>query len=237
MAGVVWGWRVQAVEVTGATLIPNAAIRDDVLVMLQGHRWGIFPRSSVPFVGVHDLGRTLRDRFTLASVDVRRQRHGVLGVTVVEHRISAIVQPEGQPQSLMAMTGNIVGPASERTLTALGIAGGRPTSVLPVIRTVAPVATGERVLPETTVSFIRALWGELAGINIPPLAPQVVVLRKDSASFVIQTVGGANVVVTTDEDAEVQLAKLRSILRGLPEPQHATVRSIDLRYGDRVYVQ
>src|SRR3989338_6808026 len=87
---VTWGWRVRDVQVAGATLIPNAAIRDSVLADLQGTRWGIVPRTSVMFSSPHRIERMLRDRFALERVDVRRRRNGTVSVDVREHAIAGV---------------------------------------------------------------------------------------------------------------------------------------------------
>lgn len=241
LIALTWGWRISAVEVTGATIVPNAALRDSVLADIQGRRWGFIPRTSVLFAAPNRLERMLRDRFALESVTVRRHRNGTLTVNVREHAIAAVWTAPEQPPRLLSQGGFVLGTASDALLQEFGVSGGTgggtPTVPVITLTDVPASSVGDRVLGDTIVALIAATWQELQRAESEALRPRTAVPRPQSTTVDITTAGGARVSLTADASPESQLRKLRSVLQEMSDAQEKSVKSIDLRYGDRVYVQ
>lgn len=230
IAALLWGWRVRAVEVTGATIIPNAAVRDAVLAALQGSQWGVFPRTSMLLMRTGRLERTIRDQFAFATVSVRRRLNGEVRVSITEQPMVAVVRfPEGAPM-LLASDGRIIAPSPEslndaQTLLDIRLVGGT-------------MGSGEKLMSTEVLDFLRAVWAELSRTS-GSLQPTYLSDRAAQlTSFDLHTVSGAVVSVTADESTEYQLTKLRAVLQNYRTPEaQAKLRIIDLRYGDRVYIQ
>lgn len=229
--GLLWGWRVSAVEVSGSSIIPNAAVRDAVLAELQGRQGAVFPRSSVLLLRTSTLERAIRDRFAFASVSAQRRLNGRLDVAVTEQPIAAVVSFSDGPAMLLAVSGEIIALAPESLNNAVSLLNVRWGGRSPV--------PGGRFMPEGALIVLRDLWTEL-GQTGGALQPQYIGGRASSTSaFDIHTVGGMVVTaVATGDGAERQLSKLRAVLRQYSTPDaRARLRILDLRYGDRVYVQ
>lgn len=223
------GWRVRSVEVAGATIVPNAAVRDAVLAVLQQRRWAIFPRSSMVWAGINDVERELRQRFAFARVDGKRRLNGTVVVTVSEQPIAAVARFPSGGTLLIATSGQVLGVAPESL----------NQGALPIIQGAGPApATGDVFLPGSTIEFLLSLWRELelAGGS---LQPSTVNWREGSTGTVdIHTAGGVVISAATEDRPEYQLTKLKALLRDRPTPEaRSALRSIDLRYGDRVYIQ
>jgi len=224
-----WGWRIRSVEVEGATLVPNAAVRDAALAELQQRRWGVFPRSSMVWVGVNALERSLRQRFAFARVDGTRRRGGAIVMTVTEQPIAAIARFEAGGAVLIAQNGQVLGIAPESlNHAALFIIQGSGQ---------AP-STGDVFLAEPTIAFLSSLWRELE-LAGGALRPNDISTRGGpDGAFDIRTTGGVVVSAAVNVQPDYQLTKLQALLRDRPTPEaRSKLRSIDLRYGDRVYIQ
>ncbi|MDO8598933.1 MAG: hypothetical protein Q7S02_02395 [bacterium] len=230
IAALLWGWRVRAIEVTGATIIPNAAVRDAVLAALQGSQWGVFPRTSMLLMRTGHLERTIRDQFAFSTVSVRRRLNGEVRVSVTEQSIVAVVRfLEGAPM-LLAGGGRIIAPAPESLNDA--------QSLLDIRLGGTAAGSGGQIMSADALSFLRTVWEELRRTS-DALQPEYLNDRAEQpTSFDIHTINGAVVSVTADEATERQLTKLRAVLQNYRTPEaRAKLRIIDLRYGDRVYVQ
>lgn len=230
LVAVLWGWRIQIVEVQGATIVPNAAVRDAILAELQQRRFGIVPRSSMVLVGLNALERTTRERFAFQSVEGRRHRNGTVTFTVTEQPLAALATFSQGAALLIGTTGQVLGTVPESLNGA---------TALPAYQwTGDPPPVGAVLLPGMTIAVLRSLWDELA-LAGGPLQPAVIAQRSGASdTFDLRTVGGATVSISVTEQAGDQLAKLRAVLRDRASPAaRAKLRSIDLRYGDRVYVQ
>jgi|GEM_PF-6006241 len=227
---LVWGWRIRSVEVSGSSMIPNAAVRDAILAELQGERWGIFPRSSMLLMRTGRLERMIRDQFAFASVSVRRRLNGRLDVLVTEQPIVAVVHFPNGPAMLLAGSGQIIAPAPEALNDA--------ASLVAVQWVGSAVGPGGQLMPADTLGFLQALWAELSRAG-GSLQPQSIGERSGSTSaFDIHTTGGAVVTAAVEEGTERQLVKLRAVLQQYATPDaRASIRIVDLRYGDRVYIQ
>lgn len=228
---LVWGWRITDVTVDGSTIIPNAAVRDAVLSELQGNWLGIFPRSSMILARPNRLERTLRQQFAFASASARRQRNGTLLVRVAEQTIAGIVEFDDGGRLLISNDGRILGPVPESLNGATGLIQWRAST--------NPMKTGGVFLPPDHASFLQQMWAELAQVANGALQPQFIGARAGSSTaFDIHTVQGTVVSVDADTQNQNQLTKLRSVLRELySSAPPKSLHSIDLRYGDRVYVQ
>lgn len=230
LVAVVWGWRIQTVEVQGATIVPNAAVRDAILAELQQRRFGIVPRSSMVLVGLGQLERTTRERFAFQSVAGRRHRNGIVTFTVTEQPLAALATFSQGAALLIGTTGQVLGTVPESLNGA---------TALPTYQWAGdPPSVGAVLLPGMTIAVLRSLWDELA-LAGGLLQPAVIAQRSGAPdAFDLRTVGGATVSISVTEQAGDQLAKLQAILRDRASPAaRAKLRSIDLRYGDRVYVQ
>lgn len=225
-----WTWRIRSVEVEGATLIPNAAVRDAALSKLQGRWWGIVPRAGMLTVGLTALEDDLRDQFAFRTVEGRRHLDGRLTVRVSEQPLTGIVRFDGGNALLLGMSGQVLGQLPESLSNA--------ETLMVFEGTGSPPVTGVEFLPITSIAALQSFWRELA-LAAGSLQPSVIVRRAGSTDeFDVRTAGGAVVTVTAGEQAGYQLTKLQAVLRDRPSAEQRTkLRSIDLRYGDRVYVQ
>ncbi|MBI4434598.1 hypothetical protein HY635_02165 [Candidatus Uhrbacteria bacterium] len=228
-ASLSFGWRIRGVEVQGATIVPNAAVRDAALAVLQRQRWGVFPRSSMVWVGMNSLERELRQRFAFARVDGTRRRDGSIAIVVAEQPIAAIARFETGGAVLIARSGQVLGVAPEALNQA----------PLPTIQWAGQAPqTGDAFLTSATLEFLLSLWRELdlAGGALRPSTMS----RRDGSdgAFDIRTTSGTVIAVVVNDQPNDQLLKLQSLLRDRPTPEERSkLRSIDLRYGDRVYIQ
>lgn len=228
---LVWGWRITEVTVEGSTIIPNAAVRDVVFSELQGTWIGIFPRSSMILARVSRLEWTLRQQFAFASVSAQRRRHGVLMVRVTEQTIAGIVEFDHGERLLVSNEGRVLGPVPESLNGVTGLIQWRVAT--------GALKAGDSLLAPEHMRFLQQVWAALAQVANGALQPQFIGSRAGSSTaFDIHTVQGAVVSVDVDAESPNQLTKLRSVLQELyggTPPK--IIRSIDLRYGDRVYVQ
>lgn len=230
LVAVLWGWRIQTVEVRGATIVPNAAVRDAILAELQQRRFGIVPRSSMVLVGLNGIERTIRERFAFQSVEGNRHRNDTVTFVVTEQPLAAIATfPQGVAL-LIGATGQVLGAAPEALNGAIALPAYQWTG--------DPPPVGAALLPDATITMLRSLWDELA-LAGGSLQPAVIAQRSGASdAFDLRTVGGTTVSISVTEQAADQLAKLQAVLRDRASPAaRAKLRSIDLRYGDRVYVQ
>lgn len=226
----VWGWRIQTVEVRGATIVPNAAVRDAILAELQQRRFGIVQRSSMVLVGLNGIERTIRERFAFQSVEGNRHRNGTVTFAVTEQPLAALATFSQGAALLIGTTGQVLGTVPESLNGATALPTYQWTGDSPPV--------GAVLLPGMTIVVLRSLWDELA-LAGGPLQPAVIAQRSGAAdAFDLRTVGGTTVSISVTEQAADQLAKLQAVLRDRASPAaRAKLRSIDLRYGDRVYVQ
>ena len=230
VAALFWSWRIRDVEVTGATIIPNAAVRDAVLTELQGSRWGVFPATSVLLARTGRLEQVIRDRFAFATVSARRHVDGRLSVSVTEQPLAALVRFEEGTAMLLAASGQLVAPFPESLNGAAGLLD------IQLLGASRPV--GESIMPAEVLALLRGLWVMLEQSG-GALQPQFIGGRAgQGASFDIHTQSGAVMTAAAGSGAERQLAKLRVVLQNYATPEaRAKIRTIDLRYGDRVYIQ
>jgi cell division septal protein FtsQ len=227
---ILWGWRIQTVEVRGATIIPNAAVRDAILAELQQRRFGVFPRSSMLLVGLNDLERSIRERFAFQAVEAKRHRNGTVVFTVTEQPLAALATFPNGAKLTVGVTGQALGVAPEALNNA--------TSLMALQWNGDPPSIGASLVAEPAITALRSVWEELA-LAGGPLQPTLILqLSGSTDAFNLRTTSGATVSVSTSEHAGDQLRKLRALLRDYPSPvARAKLRSIDLRYGDRVYIQ
>ena len=230
--------RIQTVEVTGAgVLVPNAAIRDAVQNVLQERRWGIFPRSRAVFVGSRALERQLQTQFALGSVRVTRGwRGGALHVVVAEQSVVGVASFDDGVAVMLSVSGVSFGELPEQLRTSLST-GDRP--LVPVIRLGGtPTALGQQVLTPEAIALLSGAWGILREGNVLAEPSYVTRVSGSRTSFDLVTVRGVRVSLSAEDTPTTQLEKLRTLLT---EPtfaaKAANVRSVDVRYGDRVYVQ
>ncbi|MDP3770931.1 MAG: hypothetical protein Q8R16_01370 [bacterium] len=231
LCALLWGWRIQAVTVEGSTVIPNAAVRDAILAELQGNWIGIVPRSSMLLARTRRLERVLQERFAFGSASARRTWSGELIVQVTEQPIAGVVEFADGGRMLVSVAGIILGPAPESLNEAANLIRWQSLS--------GTMRTGESFLSAPRTALLRAIWAELDQTAGGTLRPQRIAQRAGSANeFDIHTTRGVVVSVSTDEQARDQLTKLRAVLSDAQNAtQINTLRSIDLRYGDRVYIQ
>lgn len=230
---MLFGWRVQTVEVSGTTLTSPGAIRDAVLARLQRSTWmGFTPQSYMLLMHPGRIADELEQEFNLANVAIHRQMNGTLRVATTEQTIAAILMPNGGAPYLIGATGLLIGPAPD-FVTAT-----KTVNTIIVRTPLANAATGVRVLAPEAMSVLREIWSALARLD-GSLRPSYAGPRQDSPSTVdVTTASGAVIIITTLEALEPQLEKLQILLSSRPtESERAKLRSIDLRYGDRVYVQ
>jgi len=177
------------------------------------------------------LEQVLQYQFAFASVSARRRLNGALAVRVVEQPIAGIAEFSDGGLLLVSAKGNILGPVPESLNGAANVMHWRLTR--------GPMKTGDVFLPPEHVALLQSLWAVLAQAAGGALQPQFIGQREDSeTTFDIHTAQGTVISVSADDRGSDQLTKLRSVVRDLyRDSPSRTLRSIDLRYGDRVYVQ
>ncbi|MDO8622560.1 MAG: hypothetical protein Q7R80_04990, partial [bacterium] len=192
---------------------------------------GIAPRSSMLLARTGRLERVLQERFAFGSVSARRTWKGELIVQVTEQPIVGVVEFADGGKMLVSVAGIILGPAPESLNEATNLIRWQSLS--------GAMRTGESFLTATRTALLRAIWTELDQTAGGTLRPQRIIQRAGSADeFDIHTTRGVVVSVSTDEQARDQLTKLRAVLSDAQNATRiTTLRSIDLRYGDRVYIQ
>ncbi|MDO8463284.1 MAG: hypothetical protein Q7S96_03360 [bacterium] len=235
---IIWGWRISDVRVSGATLIPNAVVRDAALVALAGKQWVIFPNTSIIVGGYRAIPEMLREEFAFTSVTTDLKRHGVLELTVQEQDIAAIVYTTDGASYLVGAQGDILLAASPELREAL-LATEAGSALIGITWNVPASALGDEPLLSTEqLRFLKRMWDTLA-IAGAGLQPDVIVPRYGATEdFDIRTRSGAIVTTTTQGDTTYQITKLNAVLHDRQTPEERQrIRSVDLRYDDRVYVQ
>lgn len=232
-AWAVWGWQFEDVEVQGATLVPNAEIRDVTLSAMERRRWGMVPQRSIILGGLRAMTAELKDQYALDMIRIERRWSTRPLLRVAERRIVAIARDVADNAVLLAEQGQVIGVASPAFRAAAG-----ELLVLAYTDARETPRIGTPIIAESALTFLRALWGDLMATG-GAYRPDHVTARGSSATeYVIHTVGGVAITVSASEETDRQREKLRAVLqhRLLPNPKNAA-RTIDVRYGDRVYLQ
>lgn len=227
----VWGWRIRDVTVEGASVVPNAAVRDAALAMLAERRVAVIPRSSMLLGGTRDIRERLRQQFAFSSVTTDRGfRMGALRIHIVEQAVSAVLLPDGR--------GFLVG-ASGHCIGRLPSDGVSFPQGVPIIEGNGCVGgIGDRAMDRETIAFLDRVWKTLDTTATPALRPSRVLWNAESRDAALRTANTATISVTAREHREYQVEKLLQFLASRPLPADQTeVRSVDLRYGNRVYVR
>ncbi|MBI4433867.1 hypothetical protein HY632_03770 [Candidatus Uhrbacteria bacterium] len=232
-AWLLWGWQIEDVEVVGATLVSNTVVRDVFLGELQGNRWGVVPRRSVAWGGVGGIAARLRERYAFAGVTVERRWSTRPRMQITEQHIVAMAQYAAPTPVLLAAPGTVIGVAP-------------PAFRAAAAETLPRIIFGDRAIPDVGASaiapaaltFLRALWGDLDAIGGAYEPAHIAPRGASSTEYVLHTTGGIAITVTTSEGMDRQREKLRIVLQGrvAANPKSST-RTIDVRYGDRVYLQ
>lgn len=155
----------------------------------------------------------------------------MLTVRVTEQTIAGIAAFDSGERLLVSNDGHILGPMPESLNGATGLIEWRSSA--------GPMKIGDAFLTPEHAVFLRQVWLELTQVANHALQPQFIGSRAGSSTaFDIHTEQGTVVSVDADAQNQNQLTKLRTVLRELYSGTTTkTLHSIDLRYGDRVYVQ
>ncbi|MBI4142627.1 hypothetical protein HY480_02005 [Candidatus Uhrbacteria bacterium] len=231
--------RVQAVEVSGAgVFVPNAAIRDAALDALQGRRFVVLPRSSIVFLANRDLSTALQSRFSLQSVAVRREwRQRGVRIVVAEQPVAGVVEHDSGASFIVNGSGIVLGPIPDQLRSTLHLAD---QPVVPVFRITGPLpSASDTVLPPAAIELVGGAWVILREGGHALGAPTIASHRIGSeAVFDLTTTRAVRVSLSIAEVPTAQLEKLRTMLTDPAfAARAATIRSLDVRYGDRVYAQ
>lgn len=236
--GTAWAWTINDITVDGATYVPNATIRDVALETLSERRWGVIPRRSVMFGGMRStLREVLHKQFVLDDIHFSRSG-STLSIRVVEPSLAAVLFTAGGGSAFVTGDGSLVQQRTDRAREEI-LASEQAKNLL-VLSWAVPLETvGPKPLDAERLASLRLLWTVLQSEGGPALAPSFAAPKYGNAGdFDVTTASGASVSLTTQEPAERQAEKLRAVLRDRAKPeQRAAIRSIDLRYGDRVYIQ
>ncbi|MDO8425617.1 MAG: hypothetical protein Q7T01_03855 [bacterium] len=234
----VYGWRIQSVRVEGAHLLPGAVVRDAALQALAVPAWGVIPGNSVLTGAYRRIPALLREQFALAEASVNLGRRGVLSITIREQDVAAIGYTQDGGSVLVSARGDILLDATPELREAIR-ASDTAAALLVIIWPVPRSALGEGpLLTAEQLTFLGHVWGDLhlagAGLRPESLMPKY----GATDDFDIRTISGAVVTVSTKVDTSSQITKLRGVLHDRASPEaRSAIRSIDLRYGDRVYIR
>lgn len=235
--GTVRVWQVRDVRVDGTRVIPSAVLRDDALTIIAGHHWGIIPRASILTQQYRAIAPALRTGYALESVTLNLGRGSVLHVQVQEQPIAGILFTADGESLILSTQGTVIVTASPSVREA--ILAEDTEARLMLIRAAVPHATlGEQPYTSRQISVLQVLWTFLMHAG-DALRPEGIIPKPGTTEdFDIMTVAGTTIIVTTSGEEGAQLSKLTAVLQDpqIRARQHE-LRSIDLRFGDRVYVQ
>jgi hypothetical protein len=228
---VVWSWRIQSVDVSGGDHIPLAAVRNAVLNELAGKRWGLVPQSSMLLSDTALIEDRIREEFVFASVVARRTLHRELRIIVEPHEVFAITSFSGGMHGALSSTGIL------HSLALVPVPVVTEASWLRFVWPGDAPALGTQVMSTAALSGLQRLWETLQTATDPLPPTRVVPLGQSVTDFVIETDLGTQVLVSTTVDIAGQNEKLRAILRDQQLAPDVLPTRIDVRFGERVYIE
>lgn len=270
-------FRITTVEVSGTRVIDPGSLKQRIERHLDGRRWLVFPNRTLWIVSAKGLTRTLerliRQRLSIESVTVIKQRPHTLRVAVAE-RLPVATWYDGSLYGTVDRRGVIIDMQNQAVPS------------LPIVTAENQLAftVDSRVVKEEVIEKIVELNKELLSFQLTPqtlllpaptcpVAPvqppekgpdgsnsnanassnnntsqtpvnrslnvvdkpcDLQALRFNSQEIHVQLKDGPRVLFDRHQDIRAAVATLKRVLT---QPNIASARIIDVRFGERVYIQ
>lgn len=246
----------------GLARINRAEFTDAVGGILRSRRWGILPGNSFLSVNLDEVRDIVRNRFSMRSVEVRKNFPHFLDIVISENA-PRLIYDDGERYSAVGMSGEILEllrPVPE-TEWSLSIAKGEdnlsssaPEAILvheppaaalraeygdyPIIYDRRPrraIAVGSSVLSPTESGGIEKWHRFLEGEL--GLKVKYAALENDRGDLAFYPANEWKVLARAGSDSDVEegIVALRAVWRTIPKER--SIDYIDVRYPGKVYWQ
>lgn len=220
--------------------------------IVQSRRWGILPGDRFPSVNIYLVRDIARERFPIASIEVRKTFPHFLDIRVIE-KVSTILYDNGRQYSAVGLDGQILGllrPVAESEWM-LGAAVSSTTTTVrvheppvaalrkeygdyPVVYDLRPaqeLAVHTAVFSTSTAEGIER-WSRVLSDEMH-IAVSYMTLQNDHGDMDIRLREGWHIRARGGDAVERELEAFRALWRTIPKGQ--PLEYIDIRYPGRVY--
>ncbi|MFH1430651.1 MAG: hypothetical protein ABIG71_03975 [Candidatus Uhrbacteria bacterium] len=230
-------FRIRDISVSGAEIVPVAAVRERADDWLTGKHWMVFPNSAILSGGSRELENQLLGQLGLVAVHVHKRINGTLDIQVEESPVAAVVLFSDGVRALLSSDGRCLHQVAQ--LQAAQVSEALQDSVMTIHwPTTRPDACEDGFIVREHLSALSVFWGELrvAGEGMEPAYANPA--YENLRDFDLVTTGGVIFSFSAESQIDDQVRKLRALLNERKtKEERGALGHVDLRFGDKIYLR
>ncbi len=237
---------IKTISVQGLKTLSTQEIEQIVNSQEAKRRWLVFSQQNLWVFDSKMAENSLRERFMLDSVKIKKRPLGKLKIELSEksNQLTWVsgedyyyLDPNGLAVKdiLVANIEVVEGDNDNQANAAALIDSEAIDQNLPKVidDSVRPLEVGQQVLTASTVSFINALDNQLKQLDLTVTSYSMA--NSSATEIIAKTNKGFDIYFNTSNDLERQIANLKLVLK--EKVGDSRVEYIDLRFGNKVYIK
>lgn len=221
-------WRLRTIAVSGLTRIPSQEIENQLWQRTQLSRALAFRQSNIFLFDREEAKREILEKYNFASLEIAKKFPGILSVKVGERPYAFIFQ-QGAESYYASSDGSLIKetPVSEEDKKKYFILENR--NALNLID-----QKNKIVLQEDYLQFIISLASRLSAY--PDQAVERYIIDQELNAVKVKFLNGPLVYFNIKSSLDSQVERLLLVKREKIKDNFSRINYIDLRYGDRVFI-
>jgi len=221
-------WAIKKISISGVDQMSDADVRDLISEQMRAHDWLLFPQNNLLFFSKNKFEATLQKKYHFQKINLKKEWPDSLSIDIVNKPLACIWR-EGDKYYYTDTDGYAV-----QEINPLDLKDNKYP--LLVNESSLRMYGNHLAVDPGYINFTAALYDKFTKQPLD-IAIDHFIVDDDVDTIKLLTPGGLKIIFNTKDDIDKQLNNLLILKNQKLKDDFAKQKTIDLRFGDKIYYQ